>query len=98
MCSINVTQSVNVHREPGPPPPAHIPWKRKEHKRAVLAMNAARKHPRPICRNPKCGVPFDRREGDVFDDRYCCSCGLARTEKCVYRLLRAKSKRAGNGH
>jgi hypothetical protein len=88
--SITVTQTVNVEREPGARHPAALPW--RESKKLILAFNASREHPRPLCRG--CGLPGDPTEADRINPRFCCSCGLARTEKRVRKLLKAKGRKA----
>jgi hypothetical protein len=88
--SITVSQTVNVEREPGARPAAPLSWPAS--KALILAFNAAREHPRPLCRG--CGLPGDPREADEFDPRYCTGCGINRTEKRVRRLLKARGRKA----
>jgi hypothetical protein len=88
--SITVNQTVHVASEPEARPAPPLPW--KESKKLILAFNASRKHPRPLCAG--CSLPNDPREADEFDPRYCTGCGINRTEKRVRRLLRAKGRKA----
>jgi hypothetical protein len=88
LCS--VTTNVHVNHEPEARHAPPVSW--PESKKVILEWNAARRHPRPLCRG--CGLPNDPCEADGFDARYCTSCGLNRTEKRVRRLLRAKGRKA----
>jgi hypothetical protein len=88
--SITVNQTVHVASEPEAHHAPPVSWPAS--KKLILAFNAARKHPRPLCLG--CSLPNDPREADVFDPRYCTGCGINRTEKRVRRLLKAKGKKA----
>jgi hypothetical protein len=89
LCTI--TQTVNIDHAPeARPAPLPVPWKHR--RRAWLKWNAAQPDPMPICRG--CGLPFDRRDADPIDRRYCTSCGVGRMEKAVRRLFKAKGRKA----
>jgi hypothetical protein len=87
--SVIVTNNVNVTTSPEAP---QRTLGFQEQWALILRANAARRKPSPVCR--RCGFPYQPGDADPFDARYCTSCGLRRTERRVYRLLRAKSKKA----
>jgi hypothetical protein len=75
-----VTTTVTTAPEPLPAP---IPW--KQGKRLLRAANAARRHPRPICRD--CEFPYARRDAGILR-RMCSSCEGQWLDRIVQRLIR----------
>ena len=81
MCVVTTTTTVTM---PEALPTATVPM--KESKRLILAHNAARKHPRPLCR--KCEWPFGRRDAGIIRKRMCASCEARWLDGIINRLVK----------
>jgi hypothetical protein len=57
----------------------------------VRALNAARPHPRPLCR--QCNWPIEPSEAGALWPRTCCHCDVNETYRLLNRLVRIYGKR-----
>ena len=60
-------------------------------RQSFLEWNAEQLNPMPVCRH--CEFPFRGHDADVFDGSLCGSCGWARLERRVMKLIHAKGKK-----